>query len=83
MKPDEQFAPRFMTDQQLRSWFGLSERALDRLRATRNFPPRDKLVNKTDRRSVEVFFDRRAGLDSPVRAGGIPAAVDGEENFNE
>lgn len=83
MKLDERFAPRFMTDQELRAWFGLSERALDRLRATRHFPPRDQLVHKTDRRSVEVFFDRRAGLDSPSRAGGIPAAADGEENFND
>lgn len=83
MKPDERFAPRFMTDQQLRQWFGLSERALDRLRATRHFPAKDGLVNKTDRRSVEVFFDRRAGLASPPHSGGNPAAVDGEENFRD
>ncbi|RWQ12386.1 hypothetical protein [Mesorhizobium sp.] len=83
MTDGDRFAPRFMTDQELRQWFGLSERALDRLRATRFFPPRDALVNKTDRRSVEVFFDRRAGLDSHPRIGGTPAAVDGEENFGD
>lgn len=30
-------------------------------------------MNKTDRRSVEVFLDRRAGLDSHPRIGGSPA----------
>jgi hypothetical protein len=33
---EDRFAPRFMTDGQLREWFGLSERAFDRLRATRS-----------------------------------------------
>lgn len=80
---EDRFAPRFMTDGQLREWFGLSERAFDRLRATRSFPAKDRLVNKTDRRAVEVFFDRRAGLDSPIRAGGSLAAVDGEEHFDD
>lgn len=80
---EDRFAPRFMTDGELREWFGLSERAFDRLRATRAFPARDRLVNKTDRRAVEVFFDRRAGLDSPVRAGSVRAGVDREENFDD
>jgi hypothetical protein len=75
--------PRFMTDGELRAWFGLSERALNRLRATRSFPPKDEQIGKTDRRSVEVFFDRRAGLDSPLLAGGNPAAVDGREYFDD
>lgn len=83
MSEGSRFAPRFMTDTELRQWFGLSERALDRLRGTRSFPAKDGLVNKTDRRSVEVFFDRRAGLDSHPRIGGTPAAVDGEENFRD
>lgn len=83
MSEAARFAPRFMTDQQLRDWFGLSERAFDRLRATRNFPVKDRLINKTDRRAVEVFFDRRAGLDSPASAGSVRAGVDREENFDD
>ncbi len=75
--------PRFMNDQQLRDHFGLGDRALTRLRATRQFPPRDELINKTDRRAVELFFDRRAGIASPVAAAGGLAAVDGEENWND
>jgi hypothetical protein len=74
--------PRFMTDEELRTFFGLSERSLTRLRATSRFPQRDGLINKTDRRAVELFFDRRAGLPSPVAAINGMAAPDGEENFN-
>ena len=74
--------PRFMTDEQLREYFGLSERAMDRLRATRTFPRKDDLINKTDRRAVEHFFDRRAGLASFMHVGGNPAVIDGEENFH-
>lgn len=76
------YSPRFMTDEELRSYFGLSERALTRLRATARFPPKDGLINKTDRRAVELFFDRRAGLSSPMAAiSGM--APDGEEKFND
>lgn len=74
-------SPRFMTDDELRSYFGLSERALNRLRATNRFPQRDALINKTDRRAVELFFDRRSGLASPMAAINGMAAPDGEENF--
>jgi hypothetical protein len=75
--------PRFMSDEQLREYFGLSERALTRLRATSHFPARDGLINKTDRRAVELFFDRRAGIAFPVAANGNLAVVDGEENFDD
>lgn len=75
-------APRFMTDDELRRHFGLSERALDRLRAGRSFPRKDGLINKTDRRAVEVFFDQRAGIASPM-AGGFAAVMDGEERFDD
>lgn len=74
--------PRFLTDEELRQCFGLSERALTRLRATQRFPQRDPLINKTDRRAVELFFDRRSGLTSPMSAISEMALVDGEENFN-
>lgn len=74
-------SPRFMTDEELRGFFGLSDRALTRLRATALFPKRDELINKTDRRAVELFFDRRSGLASPVAAINGMAAPDGEENF--
>jgi hypothetical protein len=74
--------PRFLTDEELRACFGLSERALTRLRATERFPVKDGLINKTDRRAVELFFDRRAGLPSPVGAINGMATADGEENFN-
>lgn len=76
-------APRFMTDQQLREHFGLSERALVRLRATKSFPRKDELINRTDRRAVEVFFDRRSGIASPMAVGAKVAVFDGEENFND
>lgn len=76
-----EFTPRFMTDEELQSYFGLSERALTRLCATGHFPAKDALVNKTDRRTVEFFFDRRAGLPSPLGAINEWMASDGEENF--
>ncbi|HEV7253454.1 MAG TPA: hypothetical protein VGN97_10205 [Mesorhizobium sp.] len=62
-----------MTDEELRAVFGLSGRALNRLRATGKFPAKDPLVGKTDRRAVDAFFDRRAGLSSG------PSGPDGEE----
>ncbi|GLR45638.1 hypothetical protein GCM10007880_61560 [Mesorhizobium amorphae] len=75
-------APRFMTDQELRAFFGLSERALYRLRFTRQFPTKDPLINKTDRRAVDIFFDRRARI-SPTRLDdGHGAVVDREGNFD-
>lgn len=72
-------APRFMTDHELRSFFGLSERALQRLRLTGRFPKKDGLVNKTDRKLVSLFFDHRSGIEivRPV------FAKDGEENFDD
>lgn len=73
--------PRFMTDEQMRLYFGLSERALTRLRCLNTFPQRDRLIDKTDRRAVEIFFDRRAGIQFSSGLGGNLAAVDGEENF--
>lgn len=82
MLDDRAYVPRFMSDEELRSFFGLSERALTRLRATSRFPQRDGLINKTDRRAVELFFDRRAGLASPVGTSDLLASADGEENFN-
>lgn len=72
------FPPRFMTDGELRDHFGLTERALQRLRLTRTFPKKDSLINKTDRKVVEIFFDRRAGIGLPDAY----LAVDGEENFD-
>ncbi len=74
--------PRFMTDEQLREYFGLTERALTRLRATRDFPRRDPLVNKTDRRAVDVYFDRRAKISSSVAVGNIAVDPELEENFD-
>lgn len=73
--------PRFMTDSELREHFGLTDRALNRLRATRMFPTKDGLINKTDRRAVELFFDRRAGITSPAFGGDLAAAIDGQEVF--
>ena len=73
--------PRFMADEELRTHFGLSQRALDRLRHLPFFPARDGLINKTDRRAVEAFFDRRAGIASPAQGGMV--AVDGQENFDD
>ena len=76
-------SPRFMTDEELRTYFGLSERAMTRLRATKGFPQRDQLINKTDSRAVGFYFDRRAGLPSPIAAAAGMAALDGEENFDD
>lgn len=76
-------APRFVTDDQLRAHFGLSQRALNALRAGRSFPRKDALIGKTDRRAVEIFFDRRAGIHSPALAGGMAAVHDGVENFDD
>lgn len=75
--------PRFLNDEELRAFFGLSERALARLRATGHFPPKDRLINKTDRRAVELFFDRRAGLPSSIAAINGMATPDGEEHFDD
>lgn len=72
-------SPRFMTDEQLRDNFGLSERALRRLRAMRGFPRRDAITKRTDSRMVDRFFDNRAGLEAP--SGGSNLAADGMENF--
>lgn len=72
-----------MTDEELRAFFDLTERALLRLRAGGNFPKRDVLVNKTDRRAVEIYFDRRAGILSSVGAGGLAPVVDGKECFDD
>ena len=75
--------PRFMNDEDLRAFFGLSERALTRLRATKAFPAKDGLINKTDRRAVSLFFDHRAGLLSSVAAINGMATPDGEEHFDD
>ncbi|GHA13587.1 hypothetical protein GCM10007989_05230 [Devosia pacifica] len=71
--------PRFMSDEQLRHHFGLSERALRRLRSMRSFPRRDAITNRTDSRMVDRFFDNRAGIDAP--STGSALAADGKENF--
>jgi hypothetical protein len=63
-----------MTDEILREHFGLSERALRRLRAMRDFPRKDIITNRTDSKAVDRFFDRRAGLE-PHQHGGTPAAA--------
>lgn len=55
--------PRFMTDGELQKRFGLSERSLRRCRLLAGFPKRDEIINKTDSRAVEAFFDQRASLD--------------------
>ncbi|MER9769015.1 hypothetical protein NKJ09_23455 [Mesorhizobium sp. M0189] len=73
---------RFMTESELRRHFGLSERALTRLRLTKGFPRKDALVDKTDRKAVEKFFDARAGLTSGSPVDGNQVVEDGEENFN-
>lgn len=71
-----------MTDEELRTHFGLSSRALTRLRALRRFPKKDPLIGKTDRRAVDAFFDERSGLmeqiERPVLFG-----RDGPENFSD
>lgn len=70
--------PRFMTDQGLREHFGLSDRALRRLRAVREFPKKDVLVGRTDSKAVDRFFDSRSGLDS---TSGY-SRPDGKENWD-
>ena len=72
-------APRFMTDEQVREHFGLSERALRRVKAVRDFPQKNALTNRTDSRAVDRFFDRMAGLTSSDEGGTF--AVDGKERF--
>ncbi|MBC6714718.1 hypothetical protein H9Q09_00780 [Aurantimonas sp. DM33-3] len=67
--------PRFMTDEQLRAHFGLTERALRRFRATKDFPKRDVLAGKTDSKAVDRYFDRSSGLEPNAR-GGRPAVVE-------
>ncbi|KQT57471.1 hypothetical protein ASG54_13000 [Aureimonas sp. Leaf460] len=56
-----------MTDHQLRTYFGLTERALVRLNAMRDFPKRDTITNRRDSRAVDLFFDRMSGLEPPAR----------------
>lgn len=73
--------PRLMTDEELRLHFGLSERGLFRARALPGFPKRDPLFNKTDRKAVEIWFDRRAGIGTFPFGHGTPAMVDGKENL--
>lgn len=67
-----------MTDAQMRKHFGLSERALQRLRNANNFPKRDELIGKTDSKAVDRYFDGRAGLLPPARI----AYEDGQEKFD-
>lgn len=69
--------PRFMSDAEIREYFGLSEGALSRLRMLQQFPRKDPLINKTDRVAVDRFFDYRAGF------GEAPVAPDGPENWPE
>ena len=72
--------PRWMTDNQLIEAFGLSQRALTALRSNRAFPKRDEVLNKTDSKAVDMFFDNRSGLGVQSSFHGV-TAVDGEENF--
>ena len=78
MHPFTQAHPRFMTDPELREHFGLSERALNRLKLLPQFPKKDDMVNKTDRKAVDAFLDRRSGLVSALAS--LPVR-DGKENF--
>ena len=69
--------PRFMTDRELRAYFGLSERALKRYRALKEFPQKDVVVGKTDSLAIGRFFDWVAGsADHPPRRSGryVPSA---------
>ncbi|TFF21981.1 hypothetical protein E3C22_15130 [Jiella endophytica] len=69
--------PRFMSDKELRAFFGLSERALRRYRALKEFPQKDIVANKTDSVAVARFFDWVAGIaEHPPRANSryVPAA---------
>lgn len=72
--------PRWMTDAQMMEAFGLSQRALSALRSNPKFPTRDALLNKTDSKAVDAFFDKRSGLSLHPSSHG-PFAHDGEENF--
>lgn len=72
---------RFMTDRQLCEHFGLSERALGRLRALPHFPKKDNLISKTDAKLVDQFFDQRARIASPMQNDFL--AVDGKESFDD
>jgi hypothetical protein len=67
--------PRFMTDKELRAHFGLTERALYRLRHTGRFPAKDNLIGKTDSRAVDRYFDQCEGIVSEA------LAPDGPESF--
>lgn len=56
--------PRFMTDAMLMEFFGLSYRALRRLKAMRDFPRKDAITNRTDSKAVDRFFNNLSGLDT-------------------
>lgn len=61
--------PRFMTDKDLRAYFGLSDRALRHYRGLKEFPAKDVVAGKTDSVAVSRFFDWVAGLsDQPPKA---------------
>lgn len=81
MANDMPHFPRFMTDAELRAYFGLSERALRRLRMTGGFPKRDALIGRTDSKVVDLYFDQRSGLPARFTTAGM-AYVDGIENFD-
>ena len=70
-----------MTDGELRAYFGLSERALFRLKLSAGFPQRDSIIIKTDSKAVDDYFDQRAGLASQATTGGM-VHRDGTENFD-
>lgn len=70
--------PRMMSDAELRGYFGLSDRALRMLKGDRQFPRKDALVGKTDRKAVDFYFDRRSGLPHPSAVDNV---VDGQEEF--
>lgn len=60
--------PRFMTDKEVRAFFGLSERALKRYRELKEFPQKDLVAGKTDSVAIGRFFDWMAGIvDQPPR----------------
>ncbi|MBO0661629.1 hypothetical protein LQ948_03505 [Jiella sp. MQZ9-1] len=76
-EPAPQHWPRFMTDKELRAYFGLSERALKRYRALKEFPQKDIVAGKSDSRAVGRFFDWIAGLaEQPPRTNNryVPTA---------
>lgn len=70
-----------MTDGELCEHFGISERKLRAARSVPGFPKRDPLFGKTDRKAVENWFDRRAGIGNVSIAHGKPAVIDGKENL--